>query len=190
MEQEILDFIQQEVAAGFASAQEIEESTIEYFEDEYDMDALQPEIQAAVQESIAAHLREESTWPEITDCDRLDQAFAHLERDGIISRQDFTCCGTCGAAEIWDEMKQAMKENRPVHGYTFYHWQDTERAVEGMGIGLSYGSTDEGEEAAETVGHEIVAVLREYGLQAQWSGDLRQRIMVPMDWKRRRKSEQ
>lgn len=189
MEQEILDFIHQEVAAAFASAQEIEESVSEVFWDQYDMDALWPEVHTAVQESLAAHLREQVTWPEITDCDRLDQAFAHLEKNGIISRQNYTCCGNCGSLEIWDEVEQANEKKLPVHGYTFYHQQDTESAVSGSGLYLNYGSTDEGDEAQETVAHEIVAVLREHGLQPEWSGDVRKRIHVPLDWKRRRESE-
>ena len=31
-----------------------------------------------------------------------------LEAEGVIARQNFTCCGSCGAIEIWDEIEEAI----------------------------------------------------------------------------------
>jgi len=31
-------------------------------------------------------------WPSVTDCDRLDRAFADLNGRGIVARQNFACC--------------------------------------------------------------------------------------------------
>jgi hypothetical protein len=135
----------------------------------------------------------ERTWPVPTACDRLDRAFASLERAGIVARQHFSCCGTCGAAEISDEI-EAARARRPVRGYTFFHVQDTESAVAGDGLHLAYGAAsadgiteEQWNRAAIAVGHEVVAALRAEGLDASWSGDLDERIHVPLEWRRRRR---
>ena len=74
---------------------------------------------------------------------------------------------------------------RRTRGYTFYHWQDTEAAVEGYGICLYYGACDEGGSADLAIGREIVGELKRQGLRPEWNEPNR-RIEVPMDWKRRR----
>ena len=51
----------------------------------------------------------QATWPAETDCDRLDKAFADLEQHGIVARQNFSDCGTCGVAEIPAEIDAAKK---------------------------------------------------------------------------------
>jgi hypothetical protein len=127
----------------------------------------------------------EASWTDRTDCDRLDQAFEELESSGIVCRQDFTCCGTCGSAEIGAELDEAEERGAKVRGYAFYHQQDTEGAVEGFGLYLSYGAEEEGEAAALVIAREIVAVLQTYGLQPKWNGAWSQRIHVPLVWRRR-----
>jgi hypothetical protein len=130
----------------------------------------------------------------------LDDAFAALEANGVISRQNFTCCGTCGSAEIWDEMKAVEEAGGPVRGYAFYHMQDTESAADGHGIFPNYGACEEGEEAALAIGRDIVTQLEAQGLNCDWNGtqleaqglncdwngDWGKRIAVGLDWKRRR----
>jgi len=127
----------------------------------------------------------EASWIDRTDCDRLDQAFEELETGGIVCRQDFTCCGTCGAAEIGAELDEVEERGVKVRGYAFYHQQDTEGAVEGFGLYLSYGAEDEGQAAALVIAREIVAVLQSHGLQPKWNGTWSQRIHVPLVWRRR-----
>jgi hypothetical protein len=74
----------------------------------------------------------------------------------------------------------------PSRGYTFYHQQDTERAVDGGGVLLTYGATGGTEEASLKIGHEVVAALKAAGLQPVWDGTVRKRIGVPLEWQRRR----
>jgi hypothetical protein len=111
-----------------------------------------------------------------------------LEADGVISRQNFWCCGTCGASAIGQEMEDADKAGRPARGYVFYHEQDTESAVGGYGLHLNYGAREQTDEAAVTIGHEIVAHLNRHGLQTDWDGRIERRIAVSLDWKRRRQN--
>jgi hypothetical protein len=184
--QELRGYIQRDVAAGFRPEGEIATSAVEILADDYDTDALTPHAVRMTQELIAAHKQDQASWPQTTDCDRLDSAFAALERVGVVSRQDFSCCGTCGAGEIQDEMDKVAKSGTRVRGYAFFHMQDTESAVEGGGLYLNYGAVQDGEVAAVGIGKEIAASLKQQGLQIDWDETYAKRIGVRLDWKRRR----
>lgn len=181
--------IERDVAAGYDDPKEIVESAVDVFADDLDF---QRAAAAAVQmcrEALAAHHGAQAEWPVVTDCDRLDCAFDELERNGVVSRQNFSCCGTCGAREIWDEMEERFNAGHPVRGYTFFHVQDTESATEGYGLCLNYGSVDEGEAPALGIAQEVVDSLRRHGLTVHWDGTWSKRIEVELDWKRRRPLE-
>lgn len=183
---EVEDWVRREVAGGYRSAGEIVADLPDMFEGELDEARLRALAPAMVEAALAAHRRAELGWPAVTDCDRLDAAFAALEEAGIVARQNFSCCGTCGSTEIWDEVDEARAEGRAVRGYGFFHMQDAESAADGHGLYLAYGAVDEGEAAALAVGREIVATLERSGLSTDWDGRWDRRIGVSLDWKRRR----
>jgi hypothetical protein len=178
--------IRGDVAAGFHRPEDILQSAIDVFRDDLPEAILAQHARECLDEALAAQAADEAGWPQTTDCDRLDAAFAALERGGIVMRQHFTCCGTCGSAEIWDEVKTFEAGGRRAYGYGFYHQQDTERAVEGGGIYLNYGACEEGEEPAIATARAIVAELERHGLATDWDGSCDRRIGVSLDWKRRR----
>ncbi|MGE5830625.1 MAG: DUF6891 domain-containing protein, partial [Micromonosporaceae bacterium] len=160
---------------------------VEVFLDEtLDPDGLRAAARVITDRALAAHLAEQSGWSHPTDCDRLDAAFADLAAAGILARQHFSCCGTCGANDIREAMQQAEKDGYASRGYTFFHLQDTEHAVAGDGLYLSYGARHPDEAAAVAIGHEIVMVLRAHGLAPTWNGRHAHRIALPLAWRRRR----
>ena len=181
----VAEYIRNKVAAGFDTHSIIAQSAVEVFSDEGPVEDLQTFAEHEVRRAIEEHLRAEMEWPDRTDCDRLDAAFAELERNGIVARKNFSCCGTCGVAEIFDEMDAAERRALPVRGYTFFHMQDTEAATEGQGLYLNYGSSEEGEAAAVAIGEEIVSALQKHGLQSRWPGELTKRIDIAINWQRR-----
>jgi len=183
---DLRDFIRVQVAAGYAPLAVIVEEAVDAFSDSLPADAVRQAATSLADAALAEHLAEQATWPETTDCDRLDAAFAALEAAGIVARQHFTCCGACGATQILDEMDRVAKDGRPVRGYTFFHIQDTEHAVDGDGLFLSYGAPDGNRESAIAIGHEVVAALREQGLEPNWNGRHSYRIGLPIVWRRRR----
>ena len=183
---QLRDYMQRDIASGYYSPEQVLQNARDAFEGEMTAEELAAHEAALLADSLAAQAAAEETWPAITDCDRLDAAFAELEADGIIARQNFTCCGTCGSSEIWDEIDEVRAAGSAARGYTFFHMQDTERAAEGDGIYLAYGACDEGEEAALAVADEIVERLHAHGLQTDWDGSWGRRIGVALDWKRRR----
>lgn len=180
--------IERDIAGGFLSPDQIVESAVEVFSDDAEPEALRAKAVRATAEALQAHSLAQSQWPSVTDCDRLDLAFAELDELGIISRQNFSCCGTCGSGEILDEMDAAAAQGRDVIGYTFYHAQDTESAAEGCGVCLNYGTGKDDEGAAIEIAQKVVAVLEAHGLTTTWDGTWERRIAVALDWKRRRGS--
>jgi hypothetical protein len=178
-------FIAYRVREGFESIHEIMESAHGYGYDRYERD-LRPEIRKITAELLAAHRAEQAGWEGPTDCDRLDEAFAALNREGIVARQDFSCCNTCGFTEIWDEIEEAEK-SQPVEGYVFYHLQATETAVEAGKLLLAYGCLEEDPAALRRVADKIVTELRRGGLNASWGGTDSHPIVVDgIVWHRRR----
>jgi hypothetical protein len=178
-------YIAREIAAGYGSPNEALETSVDVMSDEIHLDILTSKGPQILKEELAAHIQRQADWPEVTDCDRLDATFAALEDKGIVSRQNFSCCGTCGSSEIWDEINIQRSAGVDVQGYTFFHMQDTESAVEGFGLYLNYGSTEDGEESSVSIGRDIQNELHKFGLQTDWDGKLSKRIRVPLNWQRR-----
>lgn len=183
---DLLGYVSRDVAAGFLEPGEIIDFVVELLAGEAEPEALRAAAVDATMKALEAHSLAQSQWPAVTDCDRLDTAFATLETMGIIARQNFSCCGTCGAGEILDEMDAATKQGRKVVGYAFYHAQDTESAADGYGLCLNYGTDQDDEARALEIARQIVDVLEAQGLTTAWDGTWNQRISVSLDWKRRR----
>lgn len=177
--------LSRELAGGYSTPEEALQYATDIMVDDFEpgiLDKVGPKILA---QELQAHIDRQANWPEVTDCDRLDTAFASLEENGIISRQNFTCCGSCGATEIWDEIHKVKEAGVIARGYAFFHQQDTESAADGDGLYLNYGSIEEGEDAAVEIGREIQRELEAHGLSTDWNGKLSTRINVALDWKRR-----
>jgi hypothetical protein len=92
--EEMRRYILRQTAAGFESAEAIENSALEVFSDDQPPEVLRPIAERLTREAVEAHLAAQAQWPAITDCDLVDRAFDELERAGVVARQDFTCCGT------------------------------------------------------------------------------------------------
>lgn len=182
---ELYCYIQRQVVMGYLKPDEIAGLATELFADELDSAVLGYHARRFVRAIREERQAEQARWPVVTDCERLDAAFAGLERAGIVCRQHFTCCGSCGAAAIWDEMAAAEERGVRVRGYAFFHAQDTEAVMAGDGLFLSYGAVAEGPAAVEAIGHAVVEALEAKGLETAWDGQWTRRIFVAMDWKRR-----
>lgn len=184
--EDLRSFIAHRVREGFESVHDIIENANNYAQETHGRDDLQPDIKRLTAEQFGAHRAEQAGWQGPTDCDRLDQAFAALNRQGIVARQDFSCCNNCGFIEIWEEVEQEEKR-QPVEGYVFYHLQATERAIESGELLMAYGCVEDNAEALQRVANKIVTELRRAGLNASWEGTTRHPIVVDgMVWRRRR----
>ncbi|MBI2932341.1 MAG: hypothetical protein HYY16_11885 [Planctomycetes bacterium] len=178
-EDEIREQVALLLVTGFETDRDIVRSMIESFDLQTDKEARHA-VRTIVSEGSKAMAVAQKRWPRRTDCDRLDEAFEALEHKGIVARHNFTCCMTCGLEEIGSEMK------RRSIGYVFYHMQDTERAAAGQGLCLAYGCRRGDEAGGLRIGENIVATLEKVGLKTKWNGRFSDRILVKLDWKRRR----
>lgn len=183
---ELRDTISTDVKAGFASREEIIEAAIDTLLEDYDYDWIEDHATRITDELLSVHYEAQKAWEGETDCDRLDEAFAELDRTGIIARMNFTCCQTCGHAEISYEI-EATENIRPVRGYVFFHIQDTESAVRNGYLYLAYGSVSGDEKESAAVANEICGTLRKHGLEPDWNNSVRTRICIrEIDWRYRR----
>ncbi|GAA2100889.1 hypothetical protein GCM10009759_34050 [Kitasatospora saccharophila] len=123
---------------------------------------------------------EQRGWAGETDPERLARAFAALDAAGITAREDFTCCGGCGYAEIGAQAAPGAR------GFVFFHSQSTGGAARGGDLWLQYGGFDGSAETTAAVGREVVAALTGAGLTAVWNGGPDDAIRVTgLDWRRR-----
>jgi hypothetical protein len=177
------------VAAGYEDRQSLVEGGIETLEDEFDDEddvertAVESILRRIIDEEVNRHLAEEAQWPATTDYDRLAAAFDELTRSGILVLENFTCCSTCARAEIPDELAAYGPTAR---GFMYFHEQDTESAIYHGQLLLGFGSVTDEPDSGVAIAKEIVAVLVRQGLDIEWDGRFHNRILVRLDWKRRR----
>jgi hypothetical protein len=152
-----------------------------------DPDEPAEEVAAAIDAEFARLHAEVATWPAVTDCDRLDQVFEALNREGVVSLHDAGYTQSEGYDLVRKEMDE-VDDFDDVLGYCFYHGQDVERAVDGGGLYLAYGPPEphQEESVGPEVGKMIVAELERGGFQVEWDGSYSTRIHIPrLNWQRR-----
>jgi len=166
-----------------------EEDLVRIFcQERYAPGALDPdEVAAAVAAAVEAWRAEQASWPPITDCDRLNAAFANLTAHGVIALHNAGYTQSDG----YDDFLQAYRhypDRSAVVGYCFYTAQDLERAVRGEGLMLAFGPANAADEVSEgpSIGANIQKALERAGLEVAWDGTFSRRIHIPhMVWQRR-----
>ncbi len=173
------------VRSGFYDRKQLIELFCEEVYSPGELDA--DEVAAVIDAEFAQWEADKSTWPDITDCDRLNSVFDALNDRGVIALQNTGYTqgdGYDDFLEVYDD----HPEPTSVVGYCFYHGQDLERAVRGEGLNLAFGPVDANDE--ETLGPQIGEMVREElnraGFTVEWDGTFAKRIRVPyLVWQRR-----
>ena len=195
LDEQLESILRDQLAEGFWTHAQVLDFAIKVLSDRYE--GVQERAEAVWPRVVAERERDMAAWPAVTDCDRLDAAFEELNAMGILARHNWWCCGGCGAGAMPAEAERlgGKWEGVPIVGYAFYHWQNTEGAVEGSGLCLSYGICRE-ETNAEVwmpeeieIGRRVMRVLEKHGLKVDWNGSLSRRIKIRMVWQRRSKPE-
>ncbi len=137
------------IASGFRSRDGLAEELVEYH-DNIDLPADQTDRLAvsAVDIEWEVRLAEQATWTHPGDHARVQAAFDALDAQAVVGRMNFTCCQTCGTAEIAEERTPLpADEMRPGDdafrewGFVFFHEQDAERlAEEPADLFLNFGT--------------------------------------------------
>ncbi|MFF5259330.1 DUF6891 domain-containing protein [Actinomadura viridis] len=174
--------LREHVGVALARAEDDFETIVADAFEHLDGKAGRATVDRVAREGFAAYREEQRGWDgDLVDAERLLAAFRDLDLSGIVARADFTCCHSCGTAEIAGEVPGGA----PVAGYVFCHRQDVDAAARGEGLFLSYGTFDEEGDPAE-IGRRTVEALRGRGLTVEWDGEVTTRIQLPLVWRRRR----
>ena len=155
-------------------------------DEEPSLEDLESIIEPMVAERLEMRRRAEQRWKRLTDCDKLDLAFADLEEQGIIARQDFWCCARCAHYAAAFETSRNKREEGFWKGYVFYHEQDTDEAPSGSLL-LGFGAYEDSDEAMKAVARTVVETLGRYKLKTRWNGRPDTRIdVIDLNWRWRR----
>jgi len=176
----ILDSIRTWVWSGFYSPGQVHRLIEDILEEGADEEMLRASVQPEFDQKKA----DEATWPETTDCDRLDNAFELLNAQGIIAPHNTGYTMSDGQEDVGDALRQRGEQG--IKGSCFYHGQDRDRAINGGGLMLAFGDLNDNATQITEVGAIIASVLQECGLPVDWDGDPKTRLHLPhFDWKQR-----
>jgi len=165
---------------GYDDRRRLTEDAEEWLVDGDDRPVSPAQARLLVDRLWLERVAEQRTWEGTTDPERIALAFKVLNSTGITARENFTCCRTCGTAEIAAERAEGDR------GFVYFHSQCTESAAAGHGLTLLYGGFDGSAATTADVGREVVAALDSAGLSTQWDGDPSRAIDVtPLNWRKR-----
>ncbi|MEU6245657.1 hypothetical protein [Streptomyces sp. NPDC047024] len=172
--------VREVLVGGYSSRAELAELAEEYLVTKDHRPVSREQAQALADRLWLERVAEQAAWQGETDPERLTRAFAALQEAGITARENFTCCRSCGEAEIGGE------GGPDARGFVYFHDQCTDSAAAGQGLTLLYGGFDGSSETTAAIGDEVVAALESAGLSTEWDHDPGRAITVtPLDWRRR-----
>jgi hypothetical protein len=170
------------VRVGFYDADEIvervEESAAEL--GEVDHEWLTETVNQAMEDKLAA----EATWPDETDCDRLDELFGSLYDRGIIALQNAGYTMSDGIADAVDACEAESGGDVPPVGYCFYHGQDLQRVIETGDLFLAFGAAPGSELTDVEVGEQVFEAAKAHHFRAEWPRSGPTRILLKgINWR-------
>lgn len=149
----------------------------------------------------AVHAASQSTWPAVTDSDRLDRVEAILRDRGILLWQASPCCDTCTGGELPDRIDEIDRRfpgfRDKVRGYAFFIDQNMADSLAEdihLAVYMGYGwwsreesdvAPDVYERKALDIAQEVCECLREQGFDPKWDGSFAKKIGMSLDWQRR-----
>ncbi|MGL5808398.1 MAG: DUF6891 domain-containing protein [Nocardioides sp.] len=180
------------ILVGSTDAEDFAEYHLDDQPDDYPLDAARTEEVFA--HLLAARRAQQGGWSAEETTPPLARAFEALADIGVLARGSFTCCGTCGHAEIGDE----RDDSRVWRGFVYYHSQDTEQLIESRSTYVGYGvfleaylgepewealPDDQKDRYYETtvlglMNDEVIPILRQHGVTVRWDGALSTRILL------------
>ena len=184
-EYQIVSEMRSLIRSGFYSKDEL----INLFSDEIcsSCDVAPEQVITVIDDDMEALKEEKADWPSVTDCDRLEAAFASLRSSGLISVENAGYMQSDSTQHI-NELYQAQPNKDDIVGYCFYHRTDLERAVRGMGLYLAFGPIDAALEDSEgaKIGEVVRQALEAQGLEVEWDGTFNTRMLLPtITWQKR-----
>jgi hypothetical protein len=168
------------IRSGFYRLEEIDEMVDGIIDDDCDVPALKALILPVWQRKLEA----ERSWPQTTDCDRLDGVFYQLHEVGICALSNAGYTMSDGFSDVAQAIHDAPSGH--YHGFCFYHGQDVERVLESADLMIAFGSLDDDPQRSVQVGQCVVDALKSAGFEVCWDKTVEQRIQLrSFEWQRR-----
>ena len=144
-------------------------------------------LRTAIRRAFRKKRAAERTWPEITDCDRLDRAFEELQGQGILVSHKTGYTQQDGLDVVTELYKEAGGKKSGLAGYCFYTIQDVETALwSDVGLWLAFGAFLRGREHGVAVGRRLRDVFERFGFNVVWDGTIDSRLLLSgFRWQRR-----
>jgi hypothetical protein len=182
VEQQALEYIERYVRYGFYRPAEIER----ILGDVLDGPILQKRLRDLIEAEKAKQKAEQKTWPKVTDCDRIDQAFDALRGEGILAIHNAGYEPSDGISEVSEQYHSAGGAESGIVGYCFYHRQDMEYALKHHKLGLAFGDIKGDDGRGVEIGKRIRSALEAAGLRVAWTGSIKDKLdITDFRWQRR-----
>ena len=131
--------------------------------------------------------RVQHTWPDHTDCDRLDKAFEELNKQGICAVANAGTRCADGFLHVVETVAAAPAGS--YRGYCYYHLEDIAWCISGRSLMVSFGSLESVAENDAAIGLEIQQHLRNAGFAAHCAGNGDPIWLSGFEWRKRFKQE-
>jgi len=144
---------------------------------------------------LARKTTDQSSWPAVTDVDKLERAFEILSRQGIIDLWGIH--GDSDEEGYWDPQHHADQYRRCIGGdasgtsaAVFYTWDDLLSAIENDELtlqirGFEVGDAWTRELTSASARMSLQEALEEVGLAGYWSAAYPDVVRVRLKWQRR-----
>ncbi|MEZ6139318.1 MAG: hypothetical protein R3B84_01995 [Zavarzinella sp.] len=143
-------------------------------------------LQQLILDEVEAKQQAELSWPEVTDCDRLELAFISLEQVGIIALQMAGFTLSDGLEEVSDVYREAGGKKSDYTGFCFFTEQDVEHALDGHGLCIAFGHFSDDQAKGVAIGQQLCLAFKAAGLQVDWDENINARIFIKnFRWQRR-----
>jgi len=94
----------------------------------------------------------------------ISQLFKNLRKKGILARQNFSCCGSCGSYELFNYIKDTDKI-----GYVFWHHQENKSFKKHGEVFLHFSSKSDDDAETIKIGKTIVEEIIKLNLPYEWN---------------------
>jgi len=176
----VLSCMKNWIWSGFYTSEEVESMIDDILEEDCDVEMLK----SLIGPEFETKRKEEMSWQESTDCDKLDKVFYHLHEKGICALRNAGYTMSDGFSDVAEVVAQAPVGH--YHSFCFYHGQDVERALSGHGLMIAFGSLNDDPTASIACGESVSDALRQTGFVVEWDSSINKRISIPkINWQRR-----